>query len=86
MERIVNQQLTINSLQVSIMGNISGEEFIPETGGYFLIKNISDDELTVTVTLAGSAEPITTKLYPGWNPELCKVVYNAPEGSLQYGY
>ena len=72
------------SLQVSRMGNITGENFT--LGGHtFLIKNNTEDNITAGVIPAGQVDPITTTLYPGWNPELVSEVITSVSG-LQYGY
>lgn len=87
---IYNRANAANSLQISIMGNITGANFsIPDGRGGkepFLLKNITEDPITVEVVLAGMDEPITTVLYSGWNVELVKQVNNAVADTLQYGY
>lgn len=87
---IYNRANAANSLQISIMGNIIGANFsIPDGRGGkepFLLKNITEDPITVEVILAGMDEPITTVLYSGWNVELVKQVNNAQADTLQYGY
>ena len=55
-------------------------------GVNFLLKNISDDDVEVTIIPAGQKDSIKTILGVGWNPEICKGVINAPSGVLQYGY
>lgn len=87
---IYNRANAANSLQISIMGNITGANFsIPDGRGGkepFLLKNVTEDPITVEVVLAGMDEPITTVLYSGWNVELVKQVNNAEADTLQYGY
>lgn len=87
---IYNRANAANSLQISIMGNITGANFsIPDGRGGkepFLLKNVTEDPITVEVVLAGMDEPITTVLYSGWNVELVKQVNNAVADTLQYGY
>lgn len=51
-----------------------------------LLKNISDDDVEVTIIPAGQKDSIKTILGVGWNPKICKGVINAPSGVLQYGY
>ena len=71
------------SLQVSVIGNIpSGNFKLGSPKEVFLIKNITDE----AIKPAGSGEFITTKIYPGWNPEIISEIQDAPENSLQYGY
>lgn len=81
--KITNNGDTPNSLQVSTMGNLSGDF---QRDYPFLIKNISDADITLDVVLASCEDVITTVFYPGWNPELVVKVFNAPDGVLQYGY
>lgn len=57
-----------------------------EVPGVFLIKNLTDDTLTLTVKPAGNDEFIETKVYPGWNPEIISEIQGAQENQLQYGY
>lgn len=89
--RIYNRANAANSLQISIMGKVEAvaKFSIPNgMGGKepFLLKNITEDPITVEVVLAGMDEPITTVLYSGWNVELVKQVNNAKADTLQYGY
>ena len=81
--RIVSNQV-INSLQISVLKEVPSGNFNP--GVNFLLKNISDDDVEVTIIPAGQKDSIKTILCVGWNPEICKGVINAPSGVLQYGY
>lgn len=72
------------SLQVSNIGNIPAGDFNP--GRVFLIKNITDNNLRVTIKPAGTGKEIETILYPGWNAELVTAVIGATESQLQYGW
>lgn len=81
--RIVSNQV-INSLQISVLKEVPSGNFNP--GVNFLLKNISDDDVEVTIIPAGQKDSIKTILGVGWNPEICKGVTNAPSGVLQYGY
>lgn len=76
------------SLQVSVIGNIPSLKLplgiLPKE--VFLIKNLTDDILTLTVKPAGNDEFIETKVYPGWNPEIISEIQGAQENQLQYGY
>ena len=81
---IYNRANAANSLQISIMGNFS----IPDGRGGkepFLLKNVTEENITVSVILYGMEDPIETIVFPGWNVELVKEVVTAVEG-LQYGY
>lgn len=40
-------------------------------GVNFLLKNISDDDVEVTIIPAGQKDSIKTILGVGWNPERC---------------
>jgi hypothetical protein len=88
--RILSQSNFGNSLQIAIMGNIPSGTFSISDGrggkSPFLIKNITDDNITATVVTAGNEEPIETVLYPGWNVELIKEVQNVEANTLQYGF
>lgn len=86
---IYNRANAANSLQISIMGNIIGANFsIPDGRGGkepFLLKNVTEENITVSVILYGMEDPIETIVFPGWNVELVKEVVTTVEG-LQYGY
>lgn len=81
--QLYNQGRVINSLQVSVLKDVTPGNFNP--GVVFLVKNNTEEDLQVTIVPAGQLEPVTTTLYTGWNPELIKQIINAPSG-LQYGY
>lgn len=84
MSKIFNQNNTINSLQVSTVYNIPAGNFNP--GLVFLINNITEDVLTVTIVPASQNTAVETKLQVGWNPIICKEVKNVTAQTLQYGY
>lgn len=88
--KLLSQSNFSNSLQIAIMGKITSGTFNINDGRGgkvpFLIKNITDENITVTVLPAGNDSPIETVLYPGWNVELVKEVQNAETNTLQYGY
>lgn len=71
------------SLQVSSLGNIPSGDFY--LGKLFLVKNITDNNIKITVITADNTE-IETVLYPGWNPEVLKGIKGVTESQLQYGY
>lgn len=71
------------NLQVAYINNIPSGDFNP--GIPFLVKNITDDNITITVVTAKGNE-IQTVLYPGWNPEILKGIKGVTENQLQYGY
>lgn len=84
MEKILNKDLLINSLQVSKLKDIPQGNFNP--GIYFLVKNITDNNIAIEVRPAGQSEFVSTVLYPGWNPELISEVKNVTANQLQYGW
>ena len=84
METILNKDLLINSLQVSKLNDIPTGNFNP--GVYFLVKNITDNNISIQIRPAGQANFVETILYPGWNPEIISEIKNVTEGQLQYGY
>ena len=85
--RIVSNQV-INSLQISVLKEVPPGNFNP--GVNFLLKNISDDDVEVTIIPAGQKDSIKTILGVGWNPEICKRCYKCSFRSssiwiLRYG-
>lgn len=81
--KIVNTDNSAVSLQVSKMGNVeSGNTMFDH---YCVLKNITDQDITVTLVLTDGTE-ISTVLYSGWNPEIVAGVKNALANTLQYGY
>lgn len=52
----------------------------------FLLKNITEDNISIEIRPAGQDEYITTVLYPGWNVELCNAVKGVTANTLQYGF
>lgn len=84
MEKILNKDLLINSLQVSKLKDIPQGNFNP--GIYFLVKNITDNNIAIEVRPAGQSEFVSTVLYPGWNPELISEIKNVTANQLQYGW
>lgn len=82
--KIINRDETPNSLQVSVLHNVTAGNFFP--GVKFLIKNITEETITIEIRPSGQKEFISTTLYPGWNPEICEEIKAATAGTLQYGY
>lgn len=62
--RIVSNQV-INSLQISVLKEVPSGNFNP--GVNFLLKNISDDDVEVTIIPAGQKDSIKTILGVGQN-------------------
>lgn len=71
------------SLQIARLGNIPSGDFY--LGKLFLVKNITEDNITITIVMPNKDE-IETVLYPGWNPEILIGIKGVVEGQLQYGY
>lgn len=72
------------SLWIGTLGNIPTGKFY--LGNYFLVKNITDENIELEVKMPGSKEYIKTIFYPEWNVELIQEIKDAPLKSLQYGY
>lgn len=83
----LNQNERPTSLQVSRLWLLPQGNFKLGKGDRpVLIKNITDDNITVEITLKDSeGKYISTVLYPGWNPELIVGIKNVPNNSLQAG-
>lgn len=81
---IVNKDGQVNSLQISVLNNIEVGNFDFYRG--VLIKNITEENVTLEVKLIGMTDYITTVFYPGWNVELVQSIKNVPTNTLQYGY
>lgn len=75
-----------NSLQVSKLKNVpAGDFFIGKGRNPVLIKNITDDNITIETRLYNDTDFVTTVFYPGWNPELVAELKNVTANTLQYG-
>lgn len=71
--------LQVSNLYLIPKGNFKVSEPV-------LIKNITDEKVTVEIQLMDSKEKyISTVLYPGWNPELITGIKNVPDNTLQAG-
>lgn len=81
-----NRNDKVVSMQVSRLFSIPAGDF-EVTDRYYpvLIKNITDQNVTLEVLLADSSEYISTSIYPGWNPELIIGIKNVPGNTLQAG-
>lgn len=82
--KLFNKDDLITSLQVSKLKAIPSGNFNP--GIYFLIKNITEENISLEVRPAGQEDFITTVFYPGWNPEIIAEIKNVTSNQLQYGY
>lgn len=72
------------SLQISTLNNVPAGNINFEKG--VLIKNITEENISINVKLIGQKDFITTILYPGWNVELIKEIESVTENTLQYGW
>lgn len=85
METIIknNSGIPVN-IQISTPGDIPAGDCIPNRS--FLIKNITEDNITITGRLAGNIQVLSTVVYPGWNPEIFYELENVVENTLKFGY
>lgn len=84
MSQTLNKNFDHQSLQVSVLKDVpSGQDFEIDNG--FLIKNITEDDIELTIIPLHQKESIKTIFYSGWNPELVKKIINVPSG-IQIGY
>lgn len=86
---ITNRANAVNSFQISVIGSINKPNFKLSDGKGgelgFLIKNITEEPITVNVVPYSMDTAISTVIYPGWNVEIVREVKSNVEG-LQYGY
>ena len=83
--KLINKDGNSISLQVSTLGVIPLTNFEP--GFKFLVKNLTDSNITMEIRPAEMLEYVETVIYPGWNPEICAgVKFSGTLGELQYGY
>lgn len=83
----LNQNERPTSLQVSRLYLLPAGDFeLPYGSNAVLVKNITDDNVTVEVLLKDSeGQYVSTVFYPGWNPELVIGIKTVPESTLQVG-
>lgn len=83
----LNQNERPTSLQVSRLSLLPAGNFeLPYGSNAVLVKNITEDNVTVEVLLKDSeGQYISTVFYPGWNPELVIGIKAVPENTLQVG-
>lgn len=83
----LNQNERPTSLQVSRLSLLPAGNFeLPYGSNAVLVKNITEDNVTVEVLLKDSeGQYIATVFYPGWNPELVIGIKAVPENTLQVG-
>lgn len=82
--QIHNENERTISLQVSKMKQLDAGEYTQEQA--FLIKNITESNITLSILLADDEDYITTTILPGWNPEVVRGIKDAPGGSIQIGW
>jgi len=83
----LNQNERPTSLQVSRLSLLPAGDFeLPYGSNAVLVKNITEDNVTVEVLLKDSeGQYVSTVFYPGWNPELVIGIKAVPENTLQVG-
>ena len=83
----LNQNERPTSLQVSRLYLLPAGDFeLPYGSNAVLVKNITDDNVTVEVLLKDSeGQYVSTVFYPGLNPELVIGIKAVPESTLQVG-
>lgn len=83
----LNQNERPTSLQVSRLSLLPAGDFeLPYGSNAVLVKNITEDNVTVEVLLKDSeGQYVSTVFYPGWNPELVIGIRAVPENTLQVG-
>lgn len=83
----LNQNERPTSLQVSRLSLLPAGDFeLPYGSNAVLVKNITEDNVTVEVLLKDAeGQYVSTVLYPGWNPELVIGIKAVPENTLQVG-
>ena len=83
----LNQNARPTSLQVSRLSLLPAGDFeLPYGSNAVLVKNITEDNVTVEVLLKDSeGQYVSTVFYPGWNPELVIGIKAVPESTLQVG-
>lgn len=72
------------SMQISTLKAVNAGN--TNFGRGVLIKNITNENIKVSIKPVGQPETVDTILYPGWNVELVEMIYSVPVNSLQYGY
>lgn len=82
--QIRNKNGEVNSLQISVLNNVPAGN--TDFKRPVLIKNITEENITVEVKLNNDDKFISTVLYPGWNVEIIKAINNVTENQLQYGW
>ena len=83
----LNQNERPTSLQVSRLSLLPAGDFeLPYGSNAVLVKNITEDNVTVEVLLKDSeGQYVSTVFYPGGNPELVIGIKAVPESTLQVG-
>lgn len=82
----LNQNERPTSLQVSRLWDIPAGDFIVQKGNTpVLLKNITEDSVTLEILLMDSNDYVSTIIYPGWNPELVIGIKSVPADTLQAG-
>lgn len=86
MSTIYNLNNDANSLQISKLKDIPAGDFsIGKGNNPVLIKNITDNNITIQARLYSDTDFVTTIFYPGWNLELVAELKGVTANTLQYG-
>lgn len=93
---VINDRQDANTAQVTLLADnrkylnpthiasvAAGDTQFPQN---VVLCNITDDNLTVTVTAADDTNSVSVVLAPGWNPIIVKSITDAIENTLVYGY
>lgn len=84
LDSLIGVQLKQNFLNPTHLGIVSeGDTTFDQN---VVLCNITNDNITVTVTAADDTAASSIVLAPGWNPVVVKSVNGAVENTLVYGY
>lgn len=80
-EELSNSRKYMNPTHIGIVN--SGDTTFPNN---VVLCNITDSNISVTVTAKDDTTEQTVLLTPGWNPLIVKAIKGATENTLIYGY
>lgn len=84
LDSLIGVQLKQNFLNPTHLGIVSEGDTTFEQN--VVLCNITDNNITVTVTAADDTIAQSIVLTPGWNPVVVKSITGAVENTLVYGY
>lgn len=84
LDSLIGAQLKQNFLNPTHLGIVSEGDTTFEQN--VVLCNITDDNITVTVTAADDTATQSIVLTPGWNPVIIKSISGATANTLIYGY